>query len=333
MYVLALVLVFAVFLLILLDFVEPYIDSPQQDAQTIFVSVPSYRDETCMETVRALFQKADNPKRVFVGCCEQNTKESKELCKPTSFKYHDNMRVTSIPHMEARGPTYARALCAALYRDEDYVLSIDAHSKFAQGWDTTLIAMLHRCPNPTRAILSHYPPGLDELGKSSSKTHVPKLCSCKFGEHGLPILDAVSLEPTISPAPVPFLAGGMWFARGRVFRDVPMDPTLEYLFQGEEFLLSARVWTSGYDIFTPTENVVFHDYERKHAARYWDDQPTWYAKQQETVKRVRRVLALDDGEDDKYKYGLGTKRTIQEYYAFAKIDPKKGVSKSRSKFC
>ena len=34
------------------------------------------------------------------------------------------------------------------------------------------------------------------------------------------------------------------------------DPNLSMMFVGEEILHSARVWTHGYDIFAPDENLV-----------------------------------------------------------------------------
>ena len=41
-------------------------------------------------------------------------------------------------------------------------------------------------------------------------------------------------------------------------QEVPFDPELPYLFDGEELLYSARLWTSGYDLFAPVANAVFH---------------------------------------------------------------------------
>ena len=34
------------------------------------------------------------------------------------------------------------------------------------------------------------------------------------------------------------------------------DPNLDMMFVGEEILHSARMWTHGYDIFSPDENLV-----------------------------------------------------------------------------
>eukprot|EP00662_Eupelagonemidae_sp_cell21_P058275 gene58275-biopygen64036 len=50
--------------------------------------------------------------------------------------------------------------------------------------------------------------------------------------------------------------------RGRMLTDVPFDPHLPFLFHGEEILLTVRLWTAGYDFFSPGENVLFHHYYR-----------------------------------------------------------------------
>lgn len=303
--------------------------------KTIFVSVPSYRDASCMRTLRNMFAMATHPGRVFVGCCEQNTASVKEQCKPNKFKYHANVRVISIPHGEAKGPTYARALCADLYRGEDFVLSIDSHSKFAKGWDVALIDMLRACPSP-KAIVTHYPPERKAAKDPNVDAHgIPCLCASKFGGDGLPVLEAVMVAATAgAPRPVPYLAGGMWFAPGSVFADVPMDPTLSHLFQGEEFLLSARCWTAGYDMYTPTKSVVFHYYGRKGEPHYWDDQPkTWHALQTATGARVRQILGLEQPGMPDYAYGMGSARTLQAYYDYCGIDPVAKTSRSKDIFC
>jgi hypothetical protein len=45
---------------------------------------------------------------------------------------------------------------------------------------------------------------------------------------------------------------------------VPFDPFLPWIFMGEEISMSARLWTAGYDIFSPTVNVLNHYYVRRH---------------------------------------------------------------------
>lgn len=38
--------------------------------------------------------------------------------------------------------------------------------------------------------------------------------------------------------------------------EMPIDPHLPYLFDGDEILFSVRLFTHGWDIYTPTKNVV-----------------------------------------------------------------------------
>ena len=40
--------------------------------ETIFVSIASYRDSNCKLTLKQLFDKAANPKRINVGICDQH---------------------------------------------------------------------------------------------------------------------------------------------------------------------------------------------------------------------------------------------------------------------
>ena len=76
---------------------------------------------------------------------------------------------------------------------------------------------------------------------------------------------------------IPHLAAGMLFLRILDFlKDVPYDPWLPYIFEGEEMLLSARLWTNGYNFYMPNENICFHQYsdnKDKNYKRplYWED--------------------------------------------------------------
>ena len=68
----------------------------------------------------------------------------------------------------------------------------------------------------------------------------------------------------------PFVAAGFLFAPATFLHEVPFDPFLPYIFMGEEISMSARLWTSGYDIFSPTVNVLNHYYVRRHYPKFWE---------------------------------------------------------------
>jgi len=284
--------------------------------ETIFVSVASYRDSDCMQTVSEAFAKAAHPDRIFVGICEQNSPDGEEVCLRPDFQHHARVRRISLPHGEALGPTYARYLCATLYRNETYFMQIDSHTRFGQDWDARVVADLRRCPS-AKPVLTHYPPSWEEMGKPASEIGVPRLCTANFEQgNGLPMLEAVTLPPTEVPREVPFVAGGFLFGPGSMAREVPFDPDLPMLFQGEEILHAARLWTHGYDLFTPTDNFVYHYYLREAKPKFWDD-VSYGAQQERTHAKVRQLLT--GGQRD-YSHGMGKARTLEEYMRFAGLD-------------
>ncbi len=72
-------------------------------------------------------------------------------------------------------------------------------------------------------------------------------------------------------------------------------------------------------------NVLFHRYEtRKYI---WDEDWEYRKKiQEQSQRRIRKFLGLsvskeDYMKDEMEKYGLGTKRTMEQFKAFSRIDP------------
>ena len=298
---------------------------------TMFVSVASYRDSECAATIKNMFEQADRPGRVFVGICEQNdAADQSEACVPASLP--KNVRRVSIPHSEAKGPTYARYLCSTLYQGETWYVQIDSHTRFVKGWDTKAIANAKKCPSP-KAILTHYPRKMEEYG--GGDTGVPVLCRSKFDDQGVVTFESVIMEPPKDgiPRKVPFVSGGFVFMPGTAVRDVPYDPDLPHLFQGEEILHSARLWTAGYDFYTPLDNIVYHQYLRKDKPKFWNDIPNFNATQQATLRKVRQLLGLELPHRTDYKLGMGSARPLEEYWKFAGVDILKKTAESEKRFC
>ena len=310
---------------------------PGKQPETIFVSVASYRDSECNQTIRDMFAKASDPSRVFVGICEQNTDDAAEECLPPALsQYKKQVRRMTLPNTEARGPTKARALIAnVLYNGETYFMQIDSHSKFVASWDALAIQELKKCPDPAKAILSHYPRSWDEFAEASRPgSGVPVLCKTKMDAGaGVPNLEAVIIAPGKKPRRVPFVSGGFVFGPGSMVRKCPYDPTLDMVFIGEEILGSARLFTHGFDIYTPTRNIVTHFYTRQGKPKFWDDLSSQKSQQQVSNQKVRRLLGFEQPPLTDYQYGFGQQRTLEQYYKFAHIDPAKRTTDSASEFC
>ena len=74
------------------------------------------------------------------------------------------------------------------------------------------------------------------------------------------------------PIPGAFIAGGFPFDPGSIVSEVPYDP--ELYFYGEKVAMSARLWTSDFNIYAPNHLLLFHLYKtertyKEHSATRW----------------------------------------------------------------
>jgi [Skp1-protein]-hydroxyproline N-acetylglucosaminyltransferase len=263
---------------------------PRREDGSVFLSVATYRDENCFNTVYNAYAKAKNPDKLFIGLVQQNCHancksgvlanltmvqvppdddcEAKfcetDLGKPICA--NKQIRVLNIDEPESLGPYAARYFSSKLWYGEQWFMQIDAHMTFATHWDATSIEMLTKAPSP-KPILSHYPPGHTvDLDKKKDQP-TSRLCGPVFATsdlesqiirlEGAAVYDKEKLE---YPGFAPFTAAGYFVAHSDFLREVPFDPFLPWIFMGEEIIMSSRLWTAGYDIFAPSEAVVGHIY-------------------------------------------------------------------------
>jgi hypothetical protein len=303
---------------------------------TIFVSIASYRDNVCTKTLESLYEMADNPNSVFVGLCQQNNNKEDPECISDDIrnKYSSNIRIIRIPYFEAKGPTWARYLCSTLWNGEEYYFQIDSHTKFVKGWDTkciNMINMIKKSGLSLKPVLSHYPKEYEAYANynPNEKNNVPRMCKSFFNKRDmLSFMGAEVINTNNIPYNTPYLASGMFFCEAYFLNELPYDPNLDYLFVGEEILHSIRFYTNGWDIYTPTENIIFHEYERKNKPKIWTDNP--YYSDLPAFNKVKYYVGLVEEKEknnlDKHisnnlnKYGLGTVRSLADYYRFTGID-------------
>ncbi|KAF0697729.1 Aste57867_11615 [Aphanomyces stellatus] len=289
--------------------------SPSPD-DTIFVSIPSFRDSECAPTLQHLFATAACPARVVVGLCLQHADDD-----DTAFvdKYGAQVRVTRMHHTDATGPCLARHAAQQLWRGERYHLQIDSHMRyeslvrsFRPHWDAYLVEQLHRC-DATKPILTTYPMGYHLPNQIPSDTRPTLLCASHFDTHGL-LRQTGKVLKVSPPRPLPcsFWAAGFAFSEATVIQHVPYDPSLSHLFFGEENSMAARLWTHGYDFFAPPEAVVYHLWSRAHRPVFQDTRPTAEKEKAASLARVQRLLA---GQDDNPTTGLGQERSIRAFEA------------------
>jgi hypothetical protein len=312
---------------------------------SIFVSIASYRDDVCPDTLSSLYEMANKPENIFVGICQQNKKDSKDkdcLDSINNFKYKDNVRINRIEHTEAKGPTYARYICSTLHKNEEFYLQIDSHSKFVKDWDIKCINMINEIKNlglSKKPVLSHYPKEISEhKDHKENDTFLPRICKPFFNTRDMISFMGSELVDSKGEYYItPFIAGGMMFCESYFLNELPYDPLLPYIFVGEEILHSIRYYTHGWDIFTPKENIVFHEYTRAEKPKIWTDNP--YYSDMDAFDKIRYIIGLDENDSklkpemkvDIDKYGLGKIRTLQQYYELTGIDIKNRTVKKN--FC
>ena len=285
---------------------------------TIFVSIASYRDDECEKTLKSLFDNAKNKNNCFVGICQQNKYDVDTDCLINN-EWNCNINIIRIPYFEAKGPTFARYLCSGLWNGEEYYLQIDSHSTFIKDWDEKLINMIKEIKNrnlSSKPVLSHYP--IDIININNKTNEIPHIFSAEYNKKGiLKLSTAIYTNTNNDYKPSYFMSAGMFFCESKFLNEIPYDPTLDDLFEGEEILTSVKFYTNGWDVFTPKENIIYHEYIRKDKPKYFIDNSKTYNPNNAELK-VKRLLSLEENNDNE-RYGLGKIRTLKSFYSNAKI--------------
>jgi hypothetical protein len=144
----------------------------RRDDNSIFLSVATYRDENCINTLNWAYQKAKNPSNLFVGLVQQNCNQNcigaetdegefeqvgpdedcyEAFCKGYMNAYCSNIRTLEVDEPESLGPYAARYMASKLWYGEQWFMQIDAHMTFAQDWDARSVAQpnIIVCPYQT----------------------------------------------------------------------------------------------------------------------------------------------------------------------------------------
>jgi hypothetical protein len=305
------------------------------DRNTIFVSIASYRDELCPRTLRSLYGNAAHPENVYVGLCLQNAKGDPAcpdgpLCVSDGRCFDDHIRVHKMSHLQAKGPAYARYHCAQLSRGERYFMQIDSHMEFVKDWDAKILQQCRDCPlreGSAGPVLTHYPPAnmTDSIRAGKETVHI---CKGKFESEGMVSFLSNQFGAIPRPKTSRYIAGGFLFGPGSILTRVPYDPHVDHLFWGEELVMAARLWTSGYDIFYPAAAICSHAYERFDKPNVFSDHSRaglkWRQQQHKVHSRVRQLLGWEARNTKMHKeldkYGMGTDRTLAEFFADSGID-------------
>lgn len=330
-----------------------------RDDKSIFVSLGTYRDPYCPMTMKALYSQAEHPERLFVGLLQQNCFEKEcrtgvlaggkvQTAGPDDDCYElfcaspegkrsnacntGQIRLFNVNESESLGPYMARYLGAKFYRGENFYLQIDSHSQFVRHWDTKLIHMMETA-EAKKPVISTYPP---DSGMNWKDTIGFRMCDSEFATSQIEwqiirLGSSMAFDSSVQSSPryAPFVAAGFFFSWGGFLHEVPFDPLLPWIFMGEEISMSARLWTAGYDIFSPTINVLNHYYVRRHYPKFWESVNRFFKKPihnnlvEIVLKRVKTMLSYPESSPELINpnsvlyrledWSMGTARSFHEY--------------------
>ena len=302
----------------------------------IFVSIANYRDPEIIPTLQSLFAMAQYPERVFVGVLSQVDTKNDHTCMPY---LHPQIRQHTIDYRESPGLSWARSTIFNMYLgDEDYILQIDSHSRFAPGWDELALDNWYLCDD-FRGYIAHYPPAYTP-DKGCKPLDYHQQVFREFDSDGMPVFQTKVLPNLDKPTTVqrnPMFAGGCYFAPSQLVRDVPYDPMI--YFNGEEITQAVRLYTHGYNGYTPQHSFMWHYYRIngvKTRSLHWEDHTDHGQKQKLTRERVKHLLNVSFTTNEKAlhrlgEFGLGLHRSLLDYEAFAGISLRNQVLSDKAR--
>lgn len=303
---------------------------------TIFISMASYQDPMLFFTLNDAFFKAARPELLRFAVIDQNSAEQRAAIKALPFAAQ--IRYVHIHPQETQGVSWARNLAFSLYDGETFLLQVDSHTCFEQGWDSNLRkqheALTARSAKP---IISTYPYRFDIIDGVTHYTPPEGKTALVLRPHPETPLSADNVVLrfigrhifTDQAVPGCHIAAGFIFCAGRFVEEVPYDPYL--YFHGEEQSMAVRAFTRGWDIYHPTWVPLYHLYKEANTPH---DTHHWYGEVEVqrafssaylTERAKLRLHQLLCGEGLPGAFGVGTERSLAAFMELSGIDYKNAV--------
>eukprot|EP00532_Pseudo-nitzschia_australis_P006706 CAMPEP_0168169488 /NCGR_PEP_ID=MMETSP0139_2-20121125/3667_1 /TAXON_ID=44445 /ORGANISM="Pseudo-nitzschia australis, Strain 10249 10 AB" /LENGTH=532 /DNA_ID=CAMNT_0008086915 /DNA_START=155 /DNA_END=1750 /DNA_ORIENTATION=- len=352
----------------------------------ILVTIPSFRDgQQCGYALVELFKNAKEPDNVVVSLVEQQheddpyclevycksvvpgievLKRKKTELEALNILSNDaekarcprinQIRVVNVQDTFAKGPPWSRALGRRSLGNEEFCLQTAAHSSFVENWDEK-VRKEWLSTNNEFGIISNPPkPRGDDAMMNTNPREVPRTCSVEFlEEEGVPRYDPHP-DGKVDNLEKPLLAHawspGFSFSKCHIEEAAPADGLLPYVSSDiEGFARYARFWTRGYDVYTPTQNIVYRQPggPSMHGLEWiikWAGRKS--IVRNKSLKRIRSYLEILEKADENESpsssaekldnlgiYGIGKRRTLKQLDEFVGIDLTKRQSRSMDASC
>lgn len=301
---------------------------------TIFVSIASFRDKELIKTVKSCITNAKNPENINIGICWQYDEEE----NINALDEYKNIKTEKIYWKDVKGSVcWARHLIQTkLYKNEDWYLQIDSHTRFVKNWDEILINMYNELDYEKSIITivpPHYyddsaeaslPPFADEKVELVDgiyfDTTVKKQKLDSISDSGFTSFGFTTAEDISKPILARHISGALLFTHGEWVNKVPYDP--ELYFTGEENALTIRSYTNGYNIYNPNKIICWHlKYLFPNRKRHWNTFETSITQKFESnsYQRYKNIVCSENGGKEYGIYGIGNERSIEEWEIYSGI--------------
>ena len=298
------------------------------DKDTIFIAIAAYCEPELVSTIESCLNKARHPDRLRFGICLQYD-ESDPLTSSTSLDHFSQdlrFRYVKYPFEASRGGCWARNIAQQLYEGERYTLQVDSHSQMVESWDVVLIKMMHELPSD-KPLITGFPP-LYSLNNGARTYHRIE----DFSQVNTAYIEEWKSDGGIHhpqkiipennqnfPRRTRFLSGAFVFTLGQWNNEVRQDP--EHFYTGEEFALTIRSFTHGYDLFDPSQIVAWHRVHPEPNRKFWHDNESERVQRFHTAALQRlRWLFEGDPEGKLGRYGPGSARNLNDFHIYSGLD-------------
>tara|TARA_R100001163_G_scaffold728_6_gene1128 strand:- start:27252 stop:28283 length:1032 start_codon:yes stop_codon:yes gene_type:complete len=304
--------------------------------ETIFVMVPSYRDKDLNNTLIDLYSKAKDPHLLSVCVFDQSEKDVLVDFDKTNMHYiHTNYR-------NAKGIGHARNMIQNFYNNETYFLSIDSHMRFTTEWDVKCkqiyktLKGYYRNPLVTNYCnelvydyeIDLYPDDVKEQFTKIDNYYIKKdelsyIDVKKYTDYDGKRARKTPEEPVGEFRMSSWVSLHFTFTEGLFFRKMGFDS--DHFFSGEEYNITLRSFTNGYDLISPYEPIMYHHYRtdsyRNEPQNYIVDNKKWADLDS---KGILKNKLLTSGEI--CTWGLGDERDIESFFKYMRDKSGKKLS-------
>ena len=261
----------------------------------ICVSIASYRDPDLINTVNSAYDNAVNKDDIsFCIVSQAEEDEHPDLSHIPNvyyYKYHWS---------ESKGVSWARNIAISKSKG-DYILQIDSHSRFKEGWDEMIKKLYSDAKGywGEKIILTIFPDpfeivdGKEEYSDFDVQLKTWPIWKTDTNSFGLG-LDWEEVEDQIHGDEIFYIAAGCVFASSKIYKTILPDPEIYF---EDQMSLAIRAYTRGLRIINMPKCFVYSNYDRSFNNRHlhWDDNENWVEIDDKSEERLQRLYAGELG--------------------------------------